>query len=42
VWDKRAAKVDGREPVPRFMESVHAALEQLGVRKDRFKEEAFG
>lgn len=42
VWEKRAAKVDGHEPAPRFMESVHAALQQLGVPKERFKEEAFG
>ena len=42
VWDKRAAKVEGREPTPRFMESVHAALAELGVPKEHFKEEAFG
>jgi 3-ketosteroid 9alpha-monooxygenase subunit B len=42
VWDKRAAKAEGREPTPRFMESVHAALHDLGVPKERFKEEAFG
>jgi ferredoxin-NADP reductase len=42
VWDKRAAKAEGREPPPRFMESVHAALHELGVPKERFKEEAFG
>jgi ferredoxin-NADP reductase len=42
VWEKRAAKAEGREPSPRFMESVHAALQELGVAKERFKEEAFG
>lgn len=42
VWDKRAAKAESREPTPRFMESVHAALHELGVPKERFKEEAFG
>ncbi len=42
VWEKRAAKAENREPSPRFMESIHAALGQLGVPKDHFKEEAFG
>jgi ferredoxin-NADP reductase len=42
VWDKRAAKAEGREPSPRFMESVHAAMHDLAVPKERFKEEAFG
>jgi ferredoxin-NADP reductase len=42
VWEKRAAKAEGREPSPRFMESVHAAMHTLGVAKDHFREEAFG
>ena len=42
VWEKRAAKAEGREPTPRFMESVHAAMRELGVARDHFKEEAFG
>jgi 3-ketosteroid 9alpha-monooxygenase subunit B len=42
VWEKRAAKAEGREPSPRFMESVHASLQELGIPKERFKEEAFG
>ena len=42
VWEKRAAKAEGREPAPRFMESVHAAMQTLGVAKDHFREEAFG
>jgi ferredoxin-NADP reductase len=42
VWEKRAAKAEGREPAPRFMESVHAAMQTLGVPKDHFREEAFG
>ena len=42
VWEKRAAKAEGREPSPRFMESVHAAMQTLGVPKDHFREEAFG
>jgi 3-ketosteroid 9alpha-monooxygenase subunit B len=42
VWDKRAAKAEGREPTPRFMETVHHSLLELGVPRERFKEEAFG
>jgi 3-ketosteroid 9alpha-monooxygenase subunit B len=42
VWEKRAAKAEAREPAPRFMESVHSALHQLGVPREHFKEEAFG
>jgi 3-ketosteroid 9alpha-monooxygenase subunit B len=42
VWEKRAAKAENREPAPRFMESVHAAMHTLGVPKDHFREEAFG
>jgi ferredoxin-NADP reductase len=42
VGEKRAAKAENREPSPRFMESIHAAMQALGVAKDRFREEAFG
>ncbi|HEY8550442.1 MAG TPA: hypothetical protein VIL35_10835 [Vicinamibacterales bacterium] len=42
VWEKRAAKAEGREPAPRFMESIHAAMQALGIPKEQFKEEAFG
>jgi 3-ketosteroid 9alpha-monooxygenase subunit B len=42
VWEKRAAKAEGREPSPRFMESIHAAMQALNVPKDHFREEAFG
>ena len=42
VWEKRAAKAESREPAPRFMESVHAAMHTLGVPKEHFREEAFG
>jgi ferredoxin-NADP reductase len=42
VWEKRAAKAENREPAPRFMESVHAAMHALGVPKEHFREEAFG
>jgi 3-ketosteroid 9alpha-monooxygenase subunit B len=42
VWEKREAKAAGITPTPRFMESVIAALHELGMPKDRIKEEAFG
>lgn len=42
VWEKREAKVTGTPPTPRFMESVMEALHELGMPKDRIKEEAFG
>jgi hypothetical protein len=42
VWEKRAAKAEGREPSPRFMESIHAAMHALAVPKEHFREEAFG
>lgn len=42
VWEKRAAKAAGVEPTPRFMETVRAALHELGVPKERTKEEEFG
>jgi 3-ketosteroid 9alpha-monooxygenase subunit B len=41
-WDRLAAKEKNVEPAPRFMESVHAMMRDLGVPKQRFKEEAFG
>jgi 3-ketosteroid 9alpha-monooxygenase subunit B len=42
VWEKRAAKASGVEATPRFMESVMAALKELGMPHERIKEEAFG
>ena len=42
VWEKREAKAAGIAPTPRFMESVMAALHELGMPKERIKEEAFG
>ena len=42
VWEKREAKAAGVTPTPRFMESVMGALQELGMPKERIKEEAFG
>lgn len=41
-WDKQRAKEAGTTPTPRFMESVHDILEELGVDKSRLKKEVFG
>jgi hypothetical protein len=32
----------GVEPTPRFMETVSAAVKEIGVPKDRYKTEAYG
>lgn len=41
-WDKERAKAEGKEPTPRFMESVNDIVAQLGVDKARYKKEVFG
>ncbi|HEY8535574.1 MAG TPA: hypothetical protein VIL25_03960, partial [Vicinamibacterales bacterium] len=38
--DRAAAREKGIEPTPRFMETVSAAIREIGVPKDRFKTEA--
>lgn len=40
--DRAAAREKGIEPAPRFMETVSAAIREIGVPKDRFKTEAYG
>lgn len=40
--DRAAAREKGIEPTPRFMETVSAAVREIGVPKDRFKTEAYG
>jgi 3-ketosteroid 9alpha-monooxygenase subunit B len=40
--DRAAAREKGVEPTPRFMETVNAAVKEIGVPKDRFKTEAYG
>lgn len=42
VWERRACAAKGTTPPPRFLESMIAALEGLGVPHDRVKVEAFG
>jgi ferredoxin-NADP reductase len=42
IWDRRAAREKGEEPAPRFLETVLAALGELGVAKDRIKNESYG
>jgi ferredoxin-NADP reductase len=41
-WDRQAAKEKGVEPAPRFMESVLATLDTIGVPKNRVKKESYG
>lgn len=40
--DRAAAREKGVEPTPRFMETITAAVKEIGVPKDRFKTEAYG
>jgi 3-ketosteroid 9alpha-monooxygenase subunit B len=40
--DRAAAREKGVEPTPRFMETVTAAVKEIGVPKDRYKTEAYG
>jgi ferredoxin-NADP reductase len=42
TWDRRRAKERGTEPAPRFLESVLAALDTLGVPADRIHHESYG
>lgn len=41
-WDRQRAKESGVPATPRFMESVHEILADLGVDKSRLKKEVFG
>lgn len=41
-WDKARAKETGVAPKPRFQETVLAALDELGVPKERLHKESFG
>ncbi len=41
-FERAAARARGEEPRPRFLETVVAALAEIGVPKDRLKTEAYG
>jgi len=41
-WDRAAAKRSGIAPQPRFLETVLAGLEEIGVPKERIKQESYG
>lgn len=41
-WDRLAAKQDGGEPQPRFLETVLAALAAIGVPRERIHRESYG
>ena len=40
--DRAAAREKGVEPTPRFMESLDAAVHEIGVPMDRYKTEEYG
>ncbi len=42
VWDRKAARESGKEPVPRFLETVLEALKAIGVRPDQITRESYG
>jgi 3-ketosteroid 9alpha-monooxygenase subunit B len=42
AWDLLGAREAGTEPAPRFMESVLAALREIGVPSERIKRESYG
>ena len=42
TWDRAAAREKGSEPQPRFMESMLAALNSLGVKKNQITRESYG
>jgi hypothetical protein len=41
-WDKEAAKEQGTEPQPRFLEAVLKNLKEIGVPNARIKREFYG
>jgi ferredoxin-NADP reductase len=42
TWDRQAAREQGSEPAPRFMETVLQALKEVGVPNERIKRESYG
>ena len=42
IYEKRAAKSEGKTPSPRFLESILADLETIGVDKKFIKNESYG
>ncbi len=42
IYEKRAAKSEGRTPSPRFLESILAELDAIGVDKKNIKNESYG
>lgn len=41
-FDRAAARAKGEEPAPRFLETVLAGLDELGVARDRVRHESYG
>lgn len=42
AWDRKAAKEQGQEPAPRFLEGALAALEEIGVPRAHITRESYG
>ena len=42
AWDRAAARENGVDPQPRFMESVLMSLHSLGVKKNQIATESYG
>lgn len=42
TWERKAAREQGVDVPPRFLESVIAALDELGVPRDRVARESYG
>lgn len=42
VWDRKAARESGKEPTPRFLETLLDGLQTIGVRPDQITRESYG
>jgi len=41
-WDKKEARAKGTEPTPRFLETILAALQSIGVKDEQIEYESYG
>lgn len=41
-WERRRAKEENTQPAPRYMETVLAILDEIGVPKERVRKESYG
>jgi len=42
IYDRKAAREAGKEPAPRFLETVLDALKTLGVKNEQITRESYG